>query len=261
MPFGSIEMKKKWSNLLSGTFEHGLLLPVRVKVISLRRLIVISIWGSICNRQVLVDIGHLHVYTDWFPKSIENAQLHKNLIYTNPAGIREAAATGLPFAAVHVRRGLEWEFAFGSNRVTSNSEVLRRITLLVELRGPMTGTVYSALPNPELEALLPVGFELNSTANEFEVIHRMINADFVILAKSSMSYIAGVFARGRGDLRALLASRIEQLDENLTPPTVRTLTHFGTIRQAVIRVRMTWACARKIEKSWGGLPNSVQNPG
>lgn len=196
MPFGSIEMKKKWSNLLSGTFEHGLLLPVRVKVISLRRLIVISIWGSICNRQVLVDIGHLHVYTDWFPKSIENAQLHKNLIYANPEGIGDLPATGLPFAAVHVRRGLEWEFAFGSNRVTSNLEVLRRITLLVESRGPMTGIVYSALPNPELEALLPVGFELNSTANEFEVIHRMINADFVILAKSSMSYIAGVFARG-----------------------------------------------------------------
>jgi len=196
MPVGSNEIRKTWNNLITGTFEGQLLRPVRVRVISLKQLILLSIRGCLCRRQVLVDIGHLHVYTDWFPSSIENARLDKNLIYTNPAGIGEVAATGLSFAAVHVRRGLEWEWEFGANRVTSNSEVLRRITLLVESRGPMTGTVYSGLPNPELEALLPEGFELNSTANEFEVIHRMINADFVILAKSSMSYIAGVFARG-----------------------------------------------------------------
>jgi len=196
VPVGSHEIRKTWSSLLTGTFEDQLLRPVRVKVTSVKQLILLSIRGCLGRRQVLVDIDHMNVYTDWFPSSIENARLDKNLIYTNPGGIREAAATGLPFAAVHLRRGLEWESTFGSNRVTSNSEVLRRITLLVESRGPMTGIVYSGLPNPELEALLPEGFELNSTANEFEVIHRMINADFVILAKSCMSYVAGVFARG-----------------------------------------------------------------
>jgi hypothetical protein len=197
MPVDSPEIKKIWSGLFLGTPEPELSLPLCVKVNSLRRLILISIRGALSGRKVLLDIDHLHVFTDYFPNTIEKVRDANILIYANPAGITDLVSTGLPFAAVHVRRGSAWEFAsFGLNRVTSNSEVLRRIMVLVESKGPMTGIVYSALPDSELAALLPEGFELNSTADEFEVIHRMINSDFTILAKSSMSYVAGVFAKG-----------------------------------------------------------------
>lgn len=82
-------------------------------------------------------------------------------------------------------------------RHTTFGNLLANINLIVEAHGPVLGTVYCAFKEPGLEALLPPGFAFESSLNEFEVLHRLIHADYFVMAKSSMSYIAAVLSTGK----------------------------------------------------------------
>jgi hypothetical protein len=204
MPINSIELRKIWSNLITVVDQRDgrTSLEVKIqpskKVRSLRHLTVISVINIFARKEVLVDVAHLHVFTNWFPESIEELRNNDSLFYANPFDVKDFPKSKSQTLAVHVRRGQPWEASmFGENRLTENKEILRKIAALNSAYGPLKGVVYSASHDEELESLLPKGFVFNSDANEFEVIHSMISADFAVLAKSSMSYVAGIFARGK----------------------------------------------------------------
>ena len=195
MPINTEEIRKLWTDLFVGEFSQTEIPDNRVKADSINLFTKAVLASFFKGESVLIDVGHLHSYTDLHTDAIvETIRLHK-IRYNNPAEI-EIHGPHSPQIVMHVRRGLSWETKFTSNRLTSDDQVLRRLNDVRHLTGISHGTVFSAVPNENLSSKLPRGFGYDHHSDEFTLIHRMINADAVILAKSCLSYVAGAFSRG-----------------------------------------------------------------
>jgi len=196
MPEGSESKKLLWNEMFSGVYQNFDTLPSPIKVNHPMGLLKIAVQTYVKKQVSLIDINHLHSYTNLFPGSLELSLIRHRIRYQNPAKITKGLNLGPNSLVMHVRRALDWETAFTGNRNTDDATVLRRLAKVIELSGSSRGVLFSGTPNPHLESLLPVGFHFNHTADEFEVIHHMITAENIVLAKSCMSYISGALAKG-----------------------------------------------------------------
>jgi hypothetical protein len=195
MPESSERILELWSNLFVGEFTYPETLPAPRKTDSLRRMVWELIKSYVTQTPVLLDTGHCHAFTDVHPNTIKvSLELH-GIKYNNPAGLT-AKDSKDPRIAMHVRRGLSWEPNFTPNRLTGDDEVLRNLKLVSRVERINTGTLYSAIRNEYLESRIPNGFDFDWKANEFEVIHDLINSNVIIMAKSCLSYISATFAQG-----------------------------------------------------------------
>jgi hypothetical protein len=195
MPQNTAEQRLLWSRLFEGEFSAFSDLPGPVKADSLLSLLIEVLKSRLGNRVTLIDVGHLHSFTDLNPDAVaKSLQVHK-VRYCNPAQV-DTSQFSEKAIAMHVRRGLEWESNFTPNRLTGDEEVLRRLDVVVQISKFSSGTIYSGAPIPGIDSKLPAGFETDSESDEFVVLHHLINSEVAILAKSCMSYVAGAFARG-----------------------------------------------------------------
>jgi len=196
MPVDDPSIRNRWSALFSGDYDSFSDLPKAVRVRSSFGLLGVCIKSATNRRASLINLAHLHAFTDLFPQSIERAITRHKLKYENPAGIPDFSPSSGPTLAMHLRRGLDWEQHFTSNRFTADKVALDRLNKVIAEVGPCSGSVFCGLPNSVIEGQLPEGILFDSESDEFEVIHRMITADNLVMAKSCMSYIAGCFSLG-----------------------------------------------------------------
>ena len=195
MPESSPHKLHLWSNLFSGEFSVPTQLPDRLKADSIRKQFVFLLKSWILRRPVLLDVGHCHAFTNIYPEAIQRSLALHKLKYNNPAGFADQL-DGPAAVAVHVRRSLGFDTNFTPNRLTSDDQVLSHIAHVVQHTGMVSGVVFSGIPIPSLESRIPPGFDFDSDSDEFAVLHRLINANALIMAKSCLSYIAGTFALG-----------------------------------------------------------------
>ncbi len=112
-------------------------------------------------------------------------------------GGREPAYSGAALrVAVHVRRG---DVESGNWRFTRNAEIARRI---VQLRRATSGcgvstevTVFSQGVPDDFPEFLDLDVELRLEGDPLEALNCMIHADILMMAKSSLSYVAGLLNR------------------------------------------------------------------
>jgi hypothetical protein len=196
LPVNSPELRKKWNQLVSLNHKKSSMAsPNQARALSMHGLLKILIRSQFKVHSQTVSVQHCHFFTDYFPHEIEAAIKLGKLEYANPANLEPKELVGLPTLAVHIRRG-HMGPSDETLRLTSDAQIIFVVTELNRLFGPLSTTIYSALPDAELESKLPVGVKLNSSADEFEVIHNLVNADYMLMAKSSMSYVAAVLSRG-----------------------------------------------------------------
>ena len=194
-PDSSQEIMDLWSDLFVGSFSVPKNIPEPRKADSIIAILWCLIGSFVRQRPILIDSGHCHFYTDFHPSAIRHSLELHGVRYANPANLKIRRTKG-PRIAMHVRRGLSWEPNFTSNRLTGDEEVLQILEWVGRHERIRRGTVFSAVQNPFIEDRLPNGFDYNSSANEFELIHNIINADVAIIAKSCLSYVAAAFATG-----------------------------------------------------------------
>jgi hypothetical protein len=195
MPPGSVETIDLWNGLFQGEYDEHESLPEPVKADKLRAIVPLVLKSWVTRTRVLIDIGHLHSYTNLFPETVSEAIELFQVRYCNPANIAPLPEEDRGIA-MHVRRGLNFERNFTANRVTSDQSVISGLESVIVETGISRGVIFSGLNLESVRDQIPKGFRFDSEANEFEVIHHLITADVTILAKSCMSYISGAFAKG-----------------------------------------------------------------
>jgi hypothetical protein len=195
-PIDSPELRKRWNQLIHVDQEKILLLPHnRAEATSLAKLLMIIFFSQFRGQPVTISVPHSHFFSDYYPHHIEATISNFKLRYANPDNLTGEHVGDLPTLAVHIRRGHMLQ-SDESVRLTPSSQVLLMVEHLNRLFGPLRVTVYSAFPDEELESKLPRGASLNFTADEFEVIHNLVNANYLLIAKSSMSYVAAIMCKG-----------------------------------------------------------------
>ncbi len=196
VPLDEPDVRQKWSNLFRGNYVKISESPNKIKVKTLREVLRLTLSRNFKDSPIVVDIDHLHIFTDWFPDTIEKAIEKFQISYNNPSDLEEAKNDSLKSLVVHVRRGLEFERNFTSNRQTSDEVVLKNVLSVHALNPELQVTVYSGKPLPGLQSIAPKEWIFDHTSNEFEVIHSMINSNVLIMAKSCLSYIGATFSKG-----------------------------------------------------------------
>jgi hypothetical protein len=196
LPINSAELRGKWNSLIISDLEPAKQNPsIRPKPSSLSVFLLKLFVGQFTSNPLVLSVNHCHAFTDFFPQHIEALICDGKLKYADPKKMEVNESKDLPSLAIHLRRGHMLP-SDESMRLTTNQMVLDILNGLTSQYGPVTTTIYSALPDTELESMLPSGVILNSSADEFEVLHNLITADYMVMAKSSMSYVAGIFCQG-----------------------------------------------------------------
>jgi hypothetical protein len=196
LPIDSAELRKKWSGLIIGESEPANQRPsIRPNPSTLLVFLLKLAIGQFTSNTFVLSVNHCHAFTDFFPQQIEALICDGKLKYANPKKLEVNQSAAIPSLAIHLRRGHMLPSDEGL-RLTTNQMILDTLTVLTTQYGPLKTTIYSAIPDTELESMLPLGVILNSSADEFDVLHNLITADYMVMAKSSMSYVAGVFCQG-----------------------------------------------------------------
>lgn len=195
VPTDTASIRDQWSGLFRGNYTLANADSPRKKVKSLKRLMLLAIKHAFVKKELIVDVDHLHVFTNWFPSSVDRALERFGVRYGNPCNL-PVPTSHPPTLVVHVRRGLDFEKNFTTNRNTDDKTIVANISAVRALRPNMKVIVYSGRNLPSLVSLLPPDAFFDCISSEFEVIHSMIYSDYLIMAKSCMSYTAGAFAKG-----------------------------------------------------------------
>lgn len=196
LPIDSADLRKKWNSLIVDNSELANQRPsIQPNPSTLLVLLLELAKGQLTSNPLVLSVNHSHAFTDFFPQQIEALIGDGKLEYSNPKKLEINHLKALPSLAIHLRRG-HMAPSDEAMRLTSNQMILATLKDLISQYGPLNTTIYSAMPDRELESLLPSGVILNSSADEFEVLHNLITADYMVMAKSSMSYVAGVFCQG-----------------------------------------------------------------
>jgi hypothetical protein len=150
------------------------------------------------NSRRTLSIANAHAFCDLFPIAF----------YLLPAP-RAAAAKCLGLSnnsckktkhnvVVHLRRGDVDLEGSHSCRFTPLETISKALALAAEKhQGTFIITIFTehCPPNEDFGALV-YSITVNTTANVFEVINHMENADILIMAKSSLSYIGALLCQG-----------------------------------------------------------------
>lgn len=196
LPDDNQEKKDRWNALFDLT---GLSVPRPFwlkpkKVRSLADLLIqISLTKS--GGSALFDIDHCHAYTDWNISSVEKMVPSLKSAFRSQHVLKSIESTENSKLVVHLRRG-HIEDGSGYLRITRDDAVIEGIQSVMKISGLSEGVVFCMQPEPLIESRLPDGIVFDSKSDEFEVIFAMSNAEYLILAKSSMSYVAGILCSG-----------------------------------------------------------------
>lgn len=176
------EWVEKWENLID--FKSGFdAVPAGMECISARD----ALNNAKRSGPVIVAEGDFHFLGELFVDSYERVQdelRERCQLVSDPvAGVM----------AVHIRRGDIMRKERWANRRTSLEIVAERIR---RYRTPdLEVHVFSQGDVEEFEAL-PEDCHLHLDGDVFDALRVMINAEVLMMAKSSLSYVAGVLSKG-----------------------------------------------------------------
>jgi hypothetical protein len=143
-----------------------------------------SDWG----KPRVVAKAHFHAYCDQHPAVYENVQeeFRRRCPYLRPTA-------DLSVMAVHIRRG-DVMINGIARRQTSLTKISVAISSLKKKRPDLFVKVYSE-GIPQEFAQVPAD-ELHLNVDVFETLEGLINAEVLLMAKSSFSYVAALLSRG-----------------------------------------------------------------
>jgi hypothetical protein len=196
LPVDSQEKRDKWNALFDLT-ALSVPKPVGLETKKVRTLA--DLFVQVCLTKdggaALFDIDHCHAYTDWNIQSVESMAPYLQSAFRSQHSVKTFESAEGSKLIVHLRRG-HIEDGSGELRITRDDAVIDGIHSVMTLSGLSEGVVFCMQPEPQIESRLPDGIVFDSTSDEFEVIYAMSKAEYLILAKSSMSYVAGILCTG-----------------------------------------------------------------
>lgn len=139
---------------------------------------------------VVVEERHFHAFAD------ENPDLYRSVVDEFRARLAlPPRSFASPTIAVHVRRGDVVGVPAYAERLTDNDVIARRIETALRDYPDHRVRVFSQGVESDFQPLPDIcEFELNSDV--FATVSGLIQADCLIMAKSSLSYVAGLLSKG-----------------------------------------------------------------
>jgi hypothetical protein len=198
-PFKKIEHKPKsmpeleWMNSWECFFNLGKGYE-EAKQINAKKIKTTSLFKALkyisLKEKYIVVVPHCHRYADMYPqKYISFFEKYK------PKDKIKLKNKNKLYVAVHIRRGDVSEKE--RKRYTSSKKILKTISL-IKRKYPnkeLETTIYS---NDFYENLVEdfQDYKIDVDSNVFDVLSNLSNADILIMGKSSLSYIAGLYSKG-----------------------------------------------------------------
>lgn len=140
------------------------------------------------NRYV-IQMVHAHDYTNVQKKLLMTWRLDARKSY-KPS--RKSVSNEI---IIHLRRGADSN-SFKSARYTDNKELMRVVNSLRAAHKEVPIRIFTNQSDQDLEALLGDLAILDSTTNVFDAFNSMANAKVLVMAKSSLSYVAAMLCEG-----------------------------------------------------------------
>lgn len=140
------------------------------------------------RRPIILSQEHYHGYADKEPDQYADIikQLRPNLALPTPVKTAERQI------AVHIRRG---DVESNSQRFTPNEAILTTLQQLKSKYQDANIHIYSEGDSQDFGDFAGCALHLNQDI--FETIAALISADILLMAKSSLSYVAAVFSTGK----------------------------------------------------------------
>jgi hypothetical protein len=138
-------------------------------------------------RKLVLVAESAHDYTNVFSSSFETA---KNVFRQGFRPHPGAKAGGI---VVHVRRGTD---VTAEVRRETDQSIIARVSQLAHQHPELNVTIYSNEKIP-WQFAIPQNYVLDYSSTPFEAVTHMATADFLIIAKSSMSYVAAIVCDGQ----------------------------------------------------------------
>jgi hypothetical protein len=176
----------KWNSLFDFShFENHERIPNPYSTRTLFGFLASLLWSVLSGRRE-ISVSHAHWYTDVFP-----AELYKVLPEIRQRSrISPDRNSSNPEIAVHLRRG------FGAHERKIEFTPDRKFEWIIEtLTTRYPGTpirVFTGKPEPDLQARLPKNVIFDFESSVFEVVEMCSRATVFVMAKSSLSYVAGL---------------------------------------------------------------------
>lgn len=146
------------------------------------------------NKRILVAIPHAHLYADAFPENYSKyiADNHSNVFCIN-----KPKNDALISVAVHVRRGDVTSDNTLNYRYTSSDKVINYLKMIKHEYPDkeINVIIYSNSYCPKLDSINFINCRLDLDSDVFEVLNGLIQADILIMAKSSLSYVAALYSK------------------------------------------------------------------
>jgi hypothetical protein len=149
------------------------------------------------KRNTLYVVSQCHSYADRFPdKYSKMKEILRRKYAASGKNIEIHYDRSKVNIAVHIRRG---DVKNGSDRHTGNMEVLliikQIISVMSDLKLDYAIRVYSEGNTDEFQDLVPYA-EMHLSECPFKTFHNFVQANILVLAKSSYSYSAALFSEG-----------------------------------------------------------------
>jgi hypothetical protein len=147
-------------------------------------------------QKVAVAVEQLHEFSDANPDAYMHVRDRLRRKYTGSPLPREDDRLTI---GVHIRRG-DITGATGRRRFTSNAAILGRIEAVRRAcdkigRGSRA-VIYSQGQPEDFRTFVEHGLELQLDAPPLQSLNAMVQADILLMAKSSFSYVAGLLSAG-----------------------------------------------------------------
>ena len=137
---------------------------------------------------IVIEIEAAHWYTDFRPQLLERFAIGLRPSFRPPAPLH-----GEPLV-IHLRRG---EDLTAQVRFQSDVEVLQVLHGLRVSFGEQAVRIYTNAPaSPSLSQNLPESVKIDFETDPFRAIAHMSAAEGLVIAKSSMSYVAAMMSEG-----------------------------------------------------------------
>lgn len=184
----------KWNNVIK--FEQiapTVTSEMRLETIrSLPSLIFRLLSTSNRTDSICFQVAHCHGFTDRFPETISRLipELKMNMGQT-----LNAAGAGCSDTVIHVR-GEIGGVSKDSPRRSSLRVIKSKISQSIEKKGASKVVVFTSELDEELISLETERVRLDYKTDVFGVLNCMVQAKDLYLAKSSLSYVAGILCSG-----------------------------------------------------------------
>lgn len=184
----------KWNNVIR--FDQiAPLVPAEmvIQVVpSLPSLIFRLFFLSQHNQPLCYEIAHCHGFTDRFPETISDLIPELKLHVGTPL-IRERV--GCSDSIIHVRGEIGGVSKESPRRSTLESIKLK-ISKSLKVAGDSGVVIFTSEFSAELESLEAEGVHFDYQSDVFTALNCMVQAQYLYLAKSSLSYVAGILSSG-----------------------------------------------------------------